>query len=102
MVMEPPEFGYCDHLPALGTLDRPWLWTIHRQGQRRPPRMIRGKVMRQDTREMARVEDVHMVQALAADTPNQPLHRGMLPRTPRGDDDFLEAHVPHPLPKGRT
>ena len=49
---------------------------------------------------MSLVQDDHVVQAFAADTPDQPLDVRILPRTPRGDHDLLDPHVPHPLPKG--
>ena len=51
---------------------------------------------------MPLMEDDHMVQTLPADTPNQPLHKGILPRTPGGDQDLFDPHVPHALPKGRS
>jgi hypothetical protein len=37
------------------------------------PTMVIGKVAGQDAREMTLVEDNRMVQAFAADTPDQPL-----------------------------
>jgi hypothetical protein len=64
--------------------------------------MVIGKVASQDALEMPRMEDDHMVQTLPADTPNQPLHKGILPQTPWGDQDFVDPHVPHALPKGRS
>ena len=48
---------------------------------------------------MALVQDDHVVQAFAADTPDQPLDVRILPRTPWGDDDFFDPHMLHPLPK---
>ena len=51
---------------------------------------------------MALVQDDHVVQAFAADTPDQPLDVWILPRTPWGDHDLLDPHVPHPLPKRGT
>jgi hypothetical protein len=51
---------------------------------------------------MSFVQDDHMIQAFAADTPDEALHVGILPRTPGGAYDFLDPHVPHPLPKGAT
>ena len=50
---------------------------------------------------MALVQDDHVVQALATDTPDESLDIGVLPRTPGGDQDFLDPHMPHPLPKSR-
>jgi len=49
---------------------------------------------------MAFVQDTHVVQAFTPDTPDQPLDVRILPRTPGGDYDFLDPHMPHPLPKG--
>ena len=49
---------------------------------------------------MSLVQDDDMVQAFTADTPDQPLDIPILPRTSGGNQHFLDAHVPHPLPKG--
>ena len=49
---------------------------------------------------MAFVQDNHVVQAFTPDTPDQPLDVRILPRTSGGDYDFLDPHMPHPLPKG--
>ena len=48
---------------------------------------------------MALVQDDHVVQAFTADTPDQPLDVGILPRTSGGDEHFFDPHVLHPLPK---
>ncbi len=48
---------------------------------------------------MALVQDDHVVQALAADAPDQPFHVGILPWALRGDHNFCDPHVSHPLPK---
>src|SRR5882724_1019064 len=42
---------------------------------------------------MALVQDDHMVQAFAADTPGEAFHIGVLPGTPRGDHDLFDAHI---------
>jgi hypothetical protein len=49
---------------------------------------------------MALVQDDHVIQAFAADTLDQPFDVGVLPRTPRGDDNLLDPHMLHPLPNG--
>ena len=49
---------------------------------------------------MALVQDDYIVQAFAANTPDEPLDVGILPRTPGGDHHLLDPHIPHPLPKG--
>jgi len=49
---------------------------------------------------MPLVQDDHLVQALASDTPNQTLDIRMLPGTLWRGQHFLAAHVPHTLSKG--
>jgi hypothetical protein len=48
---------------------------------------------------MSLVQDDHVIQAVAAYAPDEPLHIGVLPRTPGGDDHFFDPHVAHALPK---
>ena len=48
---------------------------------------------------MSLMQDDHVVKAVAADIPDQPLDVRILPWTPRGDHDFLDPHVAHALPK---
>ena len=49
---------------------------------------------------MSLMQDHHVVQARATETPGEPLDRGILPRASWGDARFSHAHGPHPLPKG--
>jgi hypothetical protein len=62
--------------------------------------MIIGKIAAQKALQMLLVQDDYMIQALAPDTPNQTLNVGVLPWTLGSGQHFLDAHVPHPLPKG--
>jgi hypothetical protein len=48
---------------------------------------------------MSLVQDDDMVQAFAAETPDEPFDVGVLPRTAGSDQYFFDPHVPHPLPK---
>jgi hypothetical protein len=48
---------------------------------------------------MSLVQDDHVVQAFAPETPDEPLHVWILLRTPGGDHHFLDSHVPYSLPK---
>src|SRR5882724_3357982 len=82
MVMQPSHFRDGNHRLRSRWLDRARLWTIHGQRKMGSPAMVIGKVAGQDALEMPRMEDDPMVQTLSADTPNQPLHKGILPRTP--------------------
>src|SRR5262249_45150565 len=52
MVMKPSDFGNRDHLPVSWRLDRPRLWTVHRQRQMDSPGMVIGKVAGQDALQM--------------------------------------------------
>src|SRR5437016_12542889 len=51
---------------------------------------------------MALVQDDHVVQAFAAETPDEPLDIRILPWTPGSDEHFFDPHMPHPPPKGGT
>ena len=48
---------------------------------------------------MSRVQDDHVVQAFATNTPDQPFDVGVLPRRPWRYDDFLDRRMPHLLAK---
>src|SRR6266403_3514376 len=63
------------------------------------PVMIVAEVLGQEPPQMSLMQDDHVVQAFAADAPNQPFDVWILPRTPRGDDHLFDLHVLHPLPK---
>src|SRR5262245_30194721 len=62
--------------------------------------MIVVEVCGQEPPGMSLMQDDHMVQALAADTPDQSLDIRILPWTAGGNQHFLNAHVAHALPKG--
>ena len=49
---------------------------------------------------MLLVQDDHLIQALAPDTPNQTLDVGVLPWTLRRDEHYFGAHVLDALTKG--
>ena|SRR5262245_15040131 len=48
---------------------------------------------------MSLVQDNDMVQAVTADTPDEPFDIGVLPWTPGSDDHLCDPHIPHPLLK---
>jgi hypothetical protein len=64
--------------------------------------MVILEVTGQEPPQMALMQDHHVVQALATDTPDEPLHVGILPGTSGGSPHVFDAHMPHPLPKGVT
>ena len=51
---------------------------------------------------MSLVQNAHVIQAFAANTPNEPFDVGVLPRISWGNHDVFDPHVPHPLPKRGT
>jgi len=55
--------------------------------------MVILEVTIQEPPQMALMQDDHVIQALATNAPDEPLHRGVLPRTPRGDEDFFNPVV---------
>jgi hypothetical protein len=61
--------------------------------------MIIVEIFGQEPSQISLVQNDHVIQAFAADTPDQPFDVGVLPRTPRRDAHVFDPHVPHPLPK---
>src|SRR5262245_28266435 len=100
MVMQPTHFWNLSDRANLRPLDWSWHRTIHVQRPMRTPVMIVMEVFGQEPPQMALVQDDHMVQAVAANTPNKPLDIRILPRTPGGDHNLLNPHMLDPLPKG--
>jgi hypothetical protein len=101
-MMQPTHFWDFPDRSSLRPLDRTLQGTIHVQRPVRAPVLIIMEVPGQEPAQMSLVQDDHMLQAFAADTPNQPFDVGILPRTLGGNDDFVDPHVPHPLPKRGT
>jgi hypothetical protein len=100
MMMQPTHVWDFRDRSNLRLLDQPRHRTIHLQRPVHAPVMIIAKVFGQEPPQMAPVQDNHVVQAFAADTPDQAFDVRILPGTPRGDEDLFDPHVPHPLPKG--
>jgi hypothetical protein len=102
VVMQPTHVWDFPDPSNLRPLDRPRYRTIHVQRPVRAPVMIVSEVPGQEPPQISLVQDDHVVQACAADTPDEPFDRGVLPRTPGGDHDIFDPHVPYPLPKSGT
>ena len=51
--------------------------------------VVIGDIRSKHAPEMPLVEDDDMIEHIAADTPDEPLAVGILPRTARGDLDFF-------------
>ena len=90
-------------LADLRRLNRPRLRAIHFQGLVTAPAVVVGEVVLEDPPEVRLAEHHDAVEAFATDAADHPLHVRRLPRTPRRDDDLLDAHrldPPAPLKDG--
>ena len=83
-VMEAADLGDRDDVTQRRRLGRSGVWRIFGQRQMRPCPMIVGEVSRQHAAQMRLAEDDDVIQTLAADGSDQPLHVRILPRTRRG------------------
>jgi hypothetical protein len=61
--------------------------------------MIIAEAFGQEPSQMSLMQDDHVIQAFAANTPDGPLDVGVLPRTSWGNQHFFDSHVLHTLPK---
>jgi hypothetical protein len=93
VMMQPTHFRDFLDQANIRPLDRPRHRTIHLQRPVCAPAMIIVEVPGQEPPEMSLVQDNHVVQAFAADAPDQPFDVGGLPWTPWGNQDFLDAHI---------
>jgi hypothetical protein len=70
-MMQATHFWDFPDQPKLRPLDRPRQRTIHLQCPVRTPTMVILEVTSQELPEMSLAQDDHVVQAFAADTPNE-------------------------------
>jgi hypothetical protein len=101
-MMQPTQLWHFTDQANLRPLGRPRHRAIHVQRPVRAPMMVILEVLGQQPSEMSRVQDEHVVQALAMDAPDEPLDIRILPWAVRGDQDLFDAHVPDALSKGRA
>lgn len=101
-MMEAPDLWHLLDRTVRRWLDGTRLGRVHVQGLMRAKLVIIPKVAGQDTPQMLFPRHNDLIETCAADTPNEALHVRILPRTPRGDHDLVDAHVMHPLPNDRA
>jgi hypothetical protein len=99
VVVEAPNFRHGDHSTPFWRLYWASIRAIHLQRQVRAPRVVISQVTREDAPEVVLTQDDNVVQAFAANTPDEALHIRVLPGTPGRDEHFFDPHVLHPLPK---
>jgi hypothetical protein len=64
--------------------------------------VVIGDIRSKHAPEMTLVEDDDMLEHIAADTPDEPLAVGILPRTARGDLDFFATYILNAVLERRT
>src|SRR5262245_13153891 len=64
--------------------------------------VIVAEVIFEQTAQVVVTDDDHMIQALATNASNHPLHIAVLPRTSRCDTNLLDAHSFNPRPEAFT
>ena len=99
MMMQPTYFWHFPDQSNLRLFNSPQLWTIHGLRPAREPVMIIAEVCGQEPPQMSLVQDGQVIQAFAANTPDEPLDVGVLPRTSWGNQHFFDSHVLQRLPK---
>ena len=90
-MMETADQGCLDEPTPVGTLHRSRLRGVLVEGQVSPGPGIVGEIGVQDATQLGVVQHHHVVEALAAQGPDQTFDREILPRRPRGDRHLLDA-----------
>ena len=62
--------------------------------------VIIAEIVFEQSTQMVVIEDDHMIQTLATNASDHPLHVAILPRTPWRDADFLDVHSFDSCPEG--
>jgi len=90
-MMETADHGCLDDPTPVGTLHRSRLRGVRVEGQVSPGPVIVGEIRVRHATQMGVVQHHHVVEALAAQGPDQTFDIGILPRRPRGDLHLLDA-----------
>ena len=78
-MVESAHLWECDDSPIRSRLDAPGLGSILRKGQMGSRTILVAGTVRDDPVDLPLVESDHVIQALAARGPHEPLHIGILP-----------------------
>jgi hypothetical protein len=93
MMMEASYLRQGPHLAHFRWHDSSGVGAIHIKGKMGAKAMVIGEIRGKHAPEMPLVEDDDMIEHLAAETPDEPLAVGILPRTARGDLDFFDSYM---------
>ena len=102
VVMYAANLSHLVDTSQLRPLHRPGQRRVHFQGPMRLPVVIVRHVGVQHALEMRLIQYDHVIETLAPDAPDEPLHVGILPGAARGHRDLFDAQVLHALLKSTT
>src|ERR671919_2889340 len=101
-MVQPADFGKLHDLPRGGKLDRSKVGCVLVQREVGWRLMVVGEVAGQDATKVALAQNKHVIQALAPDRADEPLHERVLPRALRRCENLLAPHALHAVPKWLT
>jgi hypothetical protein len=98
-MVQAADFGKLHDLARRGEFDRSDIWSVlvEREMGARP--MVVDQIASQDAAKVSLVQDEDVIQALAPDRADEPLHERLLPRTLRCRENLLDPHALHAAPK---
>jgi hypothetical protein len=99
-MMQAANFGNWHNDANIGRLDRPYVGRILLQREVSARAVIMGKVAGQETVKVPLAENEHVVQTLAPDRADEPLHERVLPRAVSRREHFEDPHAHEALPEG--
>ncbi len=99
MMVKSTDIGKLDDLTQFWRLDWSGLWTVHLQRAANPPPMVVVEVACKESLDVALIEDNDMVNAFAADGPDEALYVWRLPRGAWCNRGLLEPEAVHSGPE---
>ena len=98
-MVQAADFGKPHDLARRGRLDRPDVGGVLVEREVGTRLMVVSEISGQDATEVVLAEDEHVIQALAPDRADEPLHERVLPRALRRREDFGDPHALHSAAK---
>jgi hypothetical protein len=95
-MVQAADFGKLHDLACGGQLDRPHIWSVLVEREMGACPVVVSEVAGQDAAKVSLAEDEHVMQALAPDRADEPLHERVLPRAVRRRDNLRD-----PMPFAR-
>jgi hypothetical protein len=101
-VMQAANLGDRDDRAELRRFDRPSIGCVLIEREMSAGLVVVGEVRGQDTAQVPLAGNDDMVQTLAPDRADEPLHERVLPRAVRRRENLLDSHALHAMPKSLT